>query len=92
MLETELGSMVRAINLSADIPESRELHITLPIDVPIGPAEMVLVVSSQPSDHARTLGDLLNSEFFGMWADRMDMEDSISFAQHLRKEGWKRSA
>lgn len=84
--------MVRAISLNAEIPSNRELHITLPADVPTGPAEMVLVVSSRTGDNTRTLGELLNSEFFGMWADRSDINDSISFAQHLRSEGWKRSA
>ena len=84
--------MVRTVNLNTDIPANRELRITLPADVPIGPAEIVLVVTS--SDHAggRTLGDFGRSEFFGMWHDRSDIIDGVQFARDVRSEGWKRSA
>jgi hypothetical protein len=37
------------------------------------------------------LGDLLNSEFFGMWRDRSDIEDSALFAKELRQKAWSRS-
>jgi hypothetical protein len=84
--------MFRTVNLKAEIPASRELHITLPADFPIGPAEMVLVVSSPTPVGTGTLGDFVNSEFFGMWSDRSDIGDSAQFARHLRTEGWKRSA
>ena len=30
--------MVKTINLNAEIPPNREIHITLPPDVPVGPA------------------------------------------------------
>jgi hypothetical protein len=85
--------MVRTVNLHTDIPANRELHIQLPEDVPTGPAEIVLVVSSSSADSAvSTLGDLANSEFFGMWRDRADIKDGIEFARELRSQGWKRSA
>lgn len=86
--------MVRTLNVKADIPANRELdlHITLPADVPLGPAEIVLVVSSVAAPKSSTLGDLLNSEFFGMWRDRTDISDSIDFARELRSQAWKRSA
>ncbi len=84
--------MVKAVNLNADIPPNRELRITLPGDVPTGPAEIVVVVSSPTRSGTSTLGDLAGSEFFGVWRDRSDIEDSFQFAQTLRSEGWKRSA
>ena len=84
--------MVRTVNLTTDIPASREIHITLPADVPLGPAEVVVVVSSSAPIMPSTLGDLLNSEFFGMWRDRTDIADSLKFAEELRSQGWKRSA
>jgi hypothetical protein len=82
--------MIRAINLKADIPENRELHLTLPADVPAGPAELLLVVSSPTK--TGTMGEFLQSEFFGMWSTRNDIEDSEQFARLLRAEGWKRPA
>jgi len=83
--------MVKAVNISAEIPPTRELHITLPSDVPTGPADIVVVVSSPAASNAPTLGDLLHSEFFGMWRDRTDIKDSAQFARKLRSEAWKHS-
>jgi len=83
--------MVKTVNLSTQIPPSRELHVTLPGDVPTGPAEIVLVVSTAARPNGSTLGELAGSEFFGMWRDRPDITDSIEYARTLRSEGWKRS-
>jgi hypothetical protein len=84
--------MVKTLNLNAEIPPNRELHISLPMDVPTGPAEVVIVISSPTNMKSSTLGDLLRSEFFGMWRDRTDIADSFPFARALRSEAWKRSA
>jgi hypothetical protein len=84
--------MVKTINLNAEIPASRELHLTLPGDIPVGPAEIVVVVSSQALSGTSTLGELAKSEFCGIWADRSDIQDSTEFASQLRTESWKRPA
>jgi hypothetical protein len=81
--------MVKTLNLNTEIPPNRELRITLPNDVPIGPAEIVMLVSSSALTSDSTLGALANSQFFGLWKDRGDITDS--FAQTLRSEAWKRS-
>ena len=86
--------MVRTLNVNADIPANRklDLHITVPSDVPLGPVEIVLVVSSSVPSKPSTLGDLLYSEYFGMWRERTDIPNSIDFASELRSQSWKRSA
>ena len=84
--------MVKTFSVRTDVPLNHEVTITLPDDVPVGPAELVMVVVSQPTEAGRTLGDLLNSEFFGVWKDRPDIEDSAEFARRLREEAWRRSA
>ena len=76
--------MVKTVTLNTDIPASRELRITLPADVPTGSAKLVITVSPSGSPPHSTFGDLLNSEIFGMWRDRADIEDSLEFAQKLR--------
>jgi hypothetical protein len=81
--------MVKTVNLSAEIPLNRELHITLPADIAAGPAEIVLVVSSSVKPDASTLGELADSEFFGMWGERSDIVDSVQFAQYLRSHAWR---
>ena len=78
--------------MTAEVPPSREVRITLPADVPLGPAEITVVVASHASNEGRILGDLLNSEVFEMWRDREDIGDSVEFARSLRIEGWSRSA
>ena len=84
--------MVKTVHMRADVPPGRELHIVLPPDVPVGPAEIVVVVSSQALPRESTLGDLVNSEFFGMWSERQDIDNSVEFARRLRSEAWKRPA
>ena len=82
--------MVKTFCLNTNVPPNRELKITLPTDVPVGPAEIVVVVASQSSAPTRTLGDLSASEFFGMYRDRTDIEDVEEFARRVRKEAWSR--
>jgi len=83
--------MVKTISLTAEVPPNREARIILPTDVPTGPAEFVVVVTSG-SPATRTLGDLLRSEFFGMWKDRADIGDTLEYVRRLRIEAWSRAA
>jgi hypothetical protein len=82
--------MLKTITITTEIKSDREVHITLPDDTPLGPAEIVVIVSPAPSQQAQTLGDLLQSEFFGMWQDREDIVDSAIFARQLRADAWSR--
>jgi len=84
--------MVKTVTLTTNIPASRELRITLPSDVPAGSASIVIMVSPSGSMTSTTFGDLLSSEFFGMWRDRADIEDSLKFARKLRSEAWNEPA
>lgn len=84
---------MRTVTLTTDIPESREVHLTLPGDVPTGRAEIVLVIGSAEQRVAvggriRTFGDLLESGFVGSWRDRTDIADSAEYARLLREEAW----
>jgi hypothetical protein len=90
----ELGStaMVKTVILNAEIPPSRELRISVPADVPTGSAEITIRVSRCESGGAATFGQLLNSQFFGIWRERPDAADSVEFARKLRSHGWKRPA
>ncbi len=81
--------MVKTFTLEINIPADHEISITLPSDVPLGPADIV-VVAPRAATEGHTLGELLKSEFLGMWQDRDDIEDSVSFARHLRETAWHR--
>lgn len=64
--------MIKTVRLKIDVPPSREVSITLPDDVPVGTAEFLLTVLPLKSSVSRTLGDLAESEFFGMWRDLVE--------------------
>jgi hypothetical protein len=82
--------MVKTVHIRAEVPENREVKVTLPPEVPPGPADLVVVISFGPKEAPPKLGDLLLSEFFGSWRDRDDIGDSCDFAKRLRAEAWKR--
>ena len=82
---------MKTVTVQADIPPNRELRVILPDDVPTGPCTVRLVIDEPEAPAVkRTLGDLLDSEFFGMWADREDITDSAAFARELRAKAERR--
>jgi hypothetical protein len=82
--------MTRTLRIQTDIPADHEVQITLPLDVPTGPAELEIVVRSGNGQESGTCADFLKSDFFGMWKDRDDIKDSTDFARSLRETAWTR--
>lgn len=82
--------MEHTLRIHMNIPKSRRVEITLPTDVPAGDADVTVTVTPATSRKRSTAQDLLNSEVFGMWADRDDIEDSVEFASELRERAWRR--
>ena len=83
--------MTHTVRLDANIPDDRRVAFTLPSDVPAGEAELVLVVVPKTERRRSTGRDLLDSEVFGMWRDRTDIEDGSEAARRLREQAWKRA-
>jgi hypothetical protein len=84
--------MAHTMTLRTLITEERSVRVQLPPDVPVGEADMFVVVVPMHEDGRRSGRDLLESELFGMWADRTDIEDSAEYARRLRHEAWTRTA
>lgn len=82
--------MHRTLNFHADVPPDRTVTITLPGDVPVGPADLIVSISTNGTHTVRTFGDLLKSDLFGAWAHRDDIGDSVEFARRIREEAWRR--
>ncbi len=80
---------MKTFTTTAEIGEDRELTIKLPPDAPVGAVEVTVVVTPAEPARYRTLGDLLRSGFFGSWADRDDITDSVEYAQELRRRAWR---
>lgn len=89
-----MAFVVKTLSLHTDIESDRLLQIPLPDDVPIGPAEVVVVIaSSQPAQISQraTAADMAISSLFGLWANRTDLGDSLSYARKLRSQAERRS-
>ncbi len=83
--------MATTMTLTTDVPPSRELRIRVPLEVPVGPAEMVVVFMPGEPVKRKTLADLAASEYAGIWANRDDISDSAEFARSLRQAAWTRT-
>ena len=47
------------LRITTDVPSSRQLTLTLPSDVPVGPAEVVVTVDSANPDRERLRAEAL---------------------------------
>ena len=83
---------MKTIACKVVIPTDRQLHISVPEDVPLGPAEMVVVIVPEAQPEKRgTAGDLLRSPLFGVWKDRTDIVDTVEYARRLRAKAERRA-
>jgi hypothetical protein len=83
---------MKTITCKVVIPTDRQLLITVPEDVPLGPAEVVVVIVPEAvAKQGGTAGDLLRSPLFGLWKDRTDIGDSVEYARKLRAKAEHRS-
>jgi len=83
---------MKTIACKVVIPTDRNLHISVPEDVPPGPAEVLVVIVPEDMPAKRgTAGDMLRSPLFGIWKDRVDIGDSVEYARQLRTKAEQRS-
>jgi hypothetical protein len=82
---------MKTIACKVVIPIDRQLKITIPEDVPPGPAEVVVVIVPEAAaEKGGTAGVLLRSPLFGLWKDRTDIGDSVEYARKLRAKAEQR--
>jgi hypothetical protein len=94
--------MTHTLRIRTRIPSSRKVEITLPAEVPLGAADLVVTVTSKRGDgHSaerpgldapiiRTFSDLISSEFAGMWATRLDLPATDEEFREWRRQLWER--
>jgi hypothetical protein len=68
--------------LNGIITPDGQLHIKLPSDLTPGPVEVEI---RQIDVRGISLGEILESDLVGMWADRTDIDDSVEYARELRR-------
>lgn len=68
---------------------SRALDLSDPLPLPEG-TEVIVTIEPLPSKEPQALSDedFLTLPFFGMWADREEMEDSVAWVRKMR-EAWQ---
>ena len=84
--------MTKTIQLTAEVPANRRISIALPREIPVGPAHLTVSIEAPPESAPSKLGDLLQSDFFGLWRDRPDIADNLTFARQLRNHSWRRGS
>ena len=85
--------MTSTIVIKTEIRPDRRLRIRIPEDVPVGPAEIILTITpgrTETAGSSGTAASLVRSSLFGMWADRRDIVDSLSYARQLRAQAERR--
>ena len=84
---------MEAIRLQQVVQEDGELYIpNLPV-VKGQQVEVVLLLRSLPAKVKRrrmTASQLINSELIGLWKERTDITDSLSYARQLREQAERR--
>jgi hypothetical protein len=82
---------MKTIACKVVIPIDRQLRFPVPEDVPLGPAEVVVVIVPEAvAEKGGTAGDLLRSPLFGLWKNRTDIGDSVDYARKLRAKAERR--
>jgi hypothetical protein len=82
---------MKTIACKVVIPIDRQLKISVPEDVPHGPAEVVVVIVPESvGEKGGTAGDMLRSPLFGIWKYRTDIGDSVEYARKLRAKAEQR--
>lgn len=78
---------MNTIVLHGVITEDGRLEIELPKDLPAGKVEVIIRPESVGGVR---LGDIVESELAGLWADREDIPDSVEYARELRRRASRR--
>lgn len=78
---------MQAIRLQQTIEKDSEIHLS---DLPVfqgQEVEVIVLISSLPEPKKTfTASQLLNSGLIGVWENRTDIKDSVTYARQLREQ------
>jgi len=84
---------MQALRLWQTVQKNGEIHLQgLPV-VKGEEIEMLLLFGTKPQQTKKrlTARQLLNSELIGLWKDRTDITDSVTYARELREKAQTRN-
>jgi len=67
--------MVKTVNVTIEVTPDHEVRISLPDDVPVGPAQITLIVVPTGGSAVHTVGELADLPFWEIWRDRDIADD-----------------
>ena len=79
---------MEALLIQKTIEKDGELRMT-DLPCPKGQSVQIIILYEPKKSKKRkymTAGDLLASDLVGIWQDRTDIDDTLEFAQKLRKQ------
>src|SRR5437870_2332143 len=80
---------MKSLTTDSEVMLDHTVTVRMPSDFPTGPVRVT--VTAQPAGEPpkmRTFGDLLSSEFFGMYADRDDLPKTNEEFREWRRKLW----
>jgi hypothetical protein len=84
---------MQTIALRTKIPYNRKISLTLPMTVPVGEIDLLVVVAENSQEKQPLTGtgkQIKQSKLFGLWKHRTDIPDSLLYAKKLRKSAEER--
>ncbi len=82
--------MTRTISMQVDVPPDHRLLIPVPKNIPVGPAQVIIIIGLDRKRPAGTATEMVSSPLFGLWARRNDIDDSLAYARQLRVQAERR--
>ncbi len=83
--------MFHTVTTDGEVQSDHTLVLTVPADLPPGPVTVTITSEAHVPDRISTLGDLLESGFVGMWADRKDLPRTDNEFSVWRRKLWERN-
>jgi hypothetical protein len=80
--------MNRTLTANGEVGKDHIRKVEMPEDVPVGPARVTVTIETEIKEPIRTLGDLLDSGFVGMYADRTDLQTTPEEFAAWRNKIW----
>ncbi len=82
--------MKRNMTMNDEVGADHILKLEATHDVPVGPACVTVTFGAEDKNPIRTIGDLLDSGFVGMYADRTDLPTTTEEFSAWRNKIWER--
>ena len=87
-MDNDLITLDQVLALARKLTPLEKVHL---IEKVIPDLEASLAAAELNQPVGGTLGDLISSSLCGLWADRIDIEDSMAYARQLRVQAEQRN-